>query len=67
MHEGERAGDALVAEVGEVLGQLGRCEHALVDEGARRERRDREVWPGSFLDDAAGDVDLPLERVLMVP
>ena len=40
VHQRERGLDALVGEVGEELGQLGRGEHALVDEGAARQRRE---------------------------
>ena len=43
MHQRERRLDPLVGEVGEELGQLGRGEHALVDERAARQRREVDV------------------------
>ena len=44
MHQRERRGDPFVGQVGEHLGQLLGGQHALVDGGARRQRR--EVDPG---------------------
>ena len=38
MHQGQRALDALVGQVGEEVGELGGGEHALVDQGAAAER-----------------------------
>ena len=40
VHQRQRRLDPLVGEVGEELGQLRRGEHALVDEGAARQRRE---------------------------
>ena len=40
VHQRQRGLDPLVGEVGEELGELGRGEHALVDEGAARQRRE---------------------------
>ena len=54
-----------VAQVGEVARQLRRREHALVDERARREARDRDLGPGLALDQAPDHVQLALERVLV--
>ena len=64
--ERELALDALVDEVGEVLAQLRAREHALVDDGARAEARDRDVAAARLLDHAADHVELALERVLVV-
>ncbi len=64
MDERQRGLGALVAQVGVVTAELRRGQHALVDEGPRREGGDREVVlrVGS-LDDAADDVELALEGV----
>ena len=40
VHQRQRGLDPVVGEVGEELGELGRGEHALVDEGAARQRRE---------------------------
>ena len=63
MHERERGGRALVAEVGVVGGQLRRCQHSLVDHRPGREARDHEVGAGRELGDAADHIQLALERV----
>ena len=40
MHQPDRAAEALVGEVGEEVAELVGGEHPLVDEGARRQRRE---------------------------
>ena len=65
MDEHQRRLHPLVDQIGEVPGQLRRRQHSLVDERARREARQREVGPGGELGNAADDVQLPLERVLV--
>ena len=47
VHQRERRLDALVGEVGEELGELRRGEHALVDEGAARQRREVDAAPST--------------------
>ncbi len=63
VHERERGGSALVAEIRVVGGQLRRRQHPLVDHRAGREARDHEVRAGRELRDAADHVQLALERV----
>ena len=55
-----------VLQVGVVAEQLRGREHALVDHGPRRERRDHELGPGRQLGDAADHVQLALEGVVVL-
>ena len=66
MDERERGADPLVAQVRVVARELRRGEHALVDDGARRERRDRDLLARARLDHAPHDVETALERELGV-
>ena len=66
VHERQRAGEALVLQVGVEAAQLRRLEHALVDDGPARARRRVELRADGELDDAADDVELALEGVLVV-
>ncbi len=43
MDDGQRARETWIGQVGVEASELGRREHALVDDGARREARDRQV------------------------
>ena len=61
MHQGQRAGEALVGQVGEERLQLAGRQHPLVDDGAGRQRR--EVGPGLVLRPLAQDVGPALQRV----
>ena len=72
VHHGERGHHRLVGEVRVERADLVREQHALVDEGARRHRRDVEllaVAQGERLDGVpralADDVELALERILV--
>ena len=60
VHDGERGGDPLVDQVGEELVELVGGEHALVDEGARRQRREVDV--GLVLGALAQAERQPLQR-----
>jgi hypothetical protein len=64
--ERQRAGEALLAQVGVEVAQLRRLEHPLVDDGPARERRRVEVGSDRQLDDPTDDVELALEGVLVV-
>ena len=66
VHERQRAGEALVLEVGVEAAQLGRLEHPLVDAGPARARGRVELGADGELDDAPDDVELALEGVLVV-
>jgi hypothetical protein len=63
--QGEPRDQAPVLEVWEVLGQLGRGEHALVDERAGGEAGDRQRGQVVLLDAAPDHVELALEGVLV--
>ncbi len=65
VHERHRALHALVGQVGEEAAHLVGNEHPLVDDRARGERRDVEVGRRGELADAADDVQLALEGVLI--
>ncbi len=66
VHERQRAGEALVLQVGVEAAQLGGLEHALVDDGPARARGRVELGADGELDDAPDDVELALEGVLVV-
>ena len=61
MHQRERRLHPLVGQVGEELAELGGREHPLVDEGARRERRevDRAAQLG------VGRTELPVDHLVL--
>ena len=63
--EHERALRARVADVRVAGLELRRHEHALVDDRLRGEAREDQVGPGGELGDAADDVELALEGVLV--
>ena len=63
--ERERRLGPRVLQVGVVAEQLGRGEHALVDDGPAAEARDDELRPGGQLGHAADHVELALEGVLV--
>jgi hypothetical protein len=65
MHEREPAGQALVAQVGEVARKLGGGQHALVDHGPARGARDGEAFHLRVLHHTADHVELALEGVLV--
>ncbi len=72
VHHCQRRHHALVLEIKEIFAHLVREQHPLVDERARRHRRDVELLPVAELqrlDRVAGlladDVELALERVLV--
>ena len=72
MHEGQGRLDPLVAQIGEELPELGRGEHALVDDRATRQAREVDAALASggadlVLDALANDVDPTLERVVGQP
>ncbi len=62
MDERQARDHALVAQVGEVVGQLGRREHPLVDQGARGAGGDRQLRAAGPLGHAADHVELALPR-----
>jgi len=63
VHQRKSRFDALVGQVGKARSELGRGEHALVDERARRQRREvRALFGREFVLDAlAGDEQLAVE------
>ena len=61
VHEAERRLEPVVPQVAVEVLDLARCEHALVDDDAGRERR--EVRVGRVLDPLAGRVDVTFEGV----
>ncbi len=61
MDQGKRRLDPLVAEIRVELLQLRRGQHALVDDGAARQRREVDAL-NLVLDPLAKDVDEPFER-----
>ncbi len=67
VHEGERALEALVAQVGIETRELRRGQHPLVDERPRGQARDHELGPGGELGHAPDDVQLPFEGVALEP
>ena len=66
VHERQARRHPWIAQVREVPRQLRRGEHPLVDERAAGEAGQRDLGPGGPLDDAADDVELALERALIL-
>jgi hypothetical protein len=66
VHPRERALELRVLQVGEEAARLRGHEHALPHARPRAERRGVEVRAGGELDDATDDVELALERILVV-
>ncbi len=66
MHQREPGGHPGIAQIREVPGQLGRREHALVDDRAAGEAGQRDLGPGGALDHPADHVQLALKRALIV-